>query len=94
MACGISGSVTQSEIRSVSDEEDEICGGSVYGNGDGVGSDATQAASKIKKRTVIERINDSMEKSRRVRENKKKARQLKKQEAERKQPHAPTRSQP
>ena len=54
----------------------------------------TQAASKIKKRTVIERINDSMEKSRRVRENKKKARQLKKQEAERKQPHAPTRSQP
>ena len=54
----------------------------------------TQAASKIKKRTVIERINDSMEKSRRVRENKKKARQLKKQEAERKQPHAPTGSQP
>ena len=54
----------------------------------------TQAASKIKKRTVIERINDSMEKSRRVRENKKKARQLKKQEAERKQPPAPTRSQP
>lgn len=54
----------------------------------------TQAASKIKKRTVIERINDSMEKSRRVRENKKKARQLKKQEAERKQPHAPMRSQP
>ena len=54
----------------------------------------TQAASKIKKRTVIERINDSMEKSRRVRENKKKARQLKKQEAERKQPPAPMRSQP
>ena len=54
----------------------------------------TQAASKIKKRTVIERINDSMEKSRRVRESKKKARQLKKQEAERKQPHAPMRSQP
>ena len=54
----------------------------------------TQAASKIKKRTVIERINDSMEESRRVRENKKKARQLKKQEAERKQPYAPTRSQP
>ena len=47
----------------------------------------TQAASKIKKRTVIERINDSMEKSRRVRENKKKARQLKKQEAERKPPN-------
>ena len=54
----------------------------------------TQAASKIKKRTVIERINDSMEKSRRVRESKKKARQLKKQEAERKQLHAPTGSQP